>query len=204
VNEEIKQGLIELQADDLDVLVIDALAGAGKTYQISIVKNFLESQDIRFIAHAPTGPACEVLSRKIHDTVHTVHSTIYALDEDRSTDTRTIFKTKSSFFEDLTFIGVDEAGLLGDASQVGGAVEYGSTRLLSDFFQYYSGECKFIFVGDSAQLPAPFEENSPALDPIYLKKKFNLRAKKISLTGNFRQENADLINFAKSFVTGTL
>jgi hypothetical protein len=78
---------------------------------------------------------------------------------------------------------------------------YGSGMLLNDIFQSYPENTKFIFIGDSNQLPPISEDFSPALCKKHLKENFNKQVFQLTLNGNYRQKDNDIYEFAKQFIS---
>ncbi len=93
---------------------------------------------------------------------------------------------------------VDEASMIADTFSHDNKSHalFGSGRLLRDLFTSFPGT-KFIFIGDDAQLPPVGSRHSPALDPAYLEKNYDLPVRSFELTEVLRiPERNDLLKAA--------
>lgn len=142
-----------------DILIINGYAGTGKTTLIAAINKALKEFKLPCIMLAPTGRAAKVMANYAENSAFTIHKKIYkqksALVDNFQLDRN---NTKNGFFI------IDEASMLSDRSFDSNS--FGSGNLLADLVKYVnSGEnCKLIFVGDKAQLPPVYFDNSPALD----------------------------------------
>ena len=116
----------------------------------------------------------------------TIHRQIYSLVtkiEDRTkqgTDYKLKFRLCENNSDAQTIYLVDESSMIADSNSLNMNLEFGSGRLLSDFFQYLNGR-KVIFIGDPAQLPPINYVVSPALNPNYLEQHFNVGIRSFQL-----------------------
>lgn len=153
--------------------ILKGYAGTGKTTMIAALVNSLSSYRIRTVLLAPTGRAAKVLSYYSNRRAYTCHKFIYLSVKDEEGNQRYILKENK--YRNTIFI-IDEASMVSDISS---EIVYSSYRnLLEDLLNYVleGDNCKFIFVGDTAQLPPVGSELSPALDRDYLMRKFGFEA----------------------------
>lgn len=158
-----------LDRDDRSLFILKGYAGTGKTNLISAVTLALPSVKWRSVLLAPTGRAAKVLSHYSKRLAQTIHRKIFHKNPDQSGNIH--FVLADNLHRNTLFI-VDEASMIGADS--GGESLAGN--LLENLFEYvYSGHnCKLILIGDTAQLPPVGSNESPALDPEYLKNAFYL------------------------------
>lgn len=166
------------------VFVLNGYAGTGKTTIIRSVVKSLSFLKLKTIQLAPTGRAAKVISTYTSAPAFTVHKKIYR--QQSLTDDQTAFVLDKNLHNNTVFI-VDEASMIADSPSERNL--FGSGRLLEDLFEYvYSGKnCKLILIGDTAQLPPVFCEESPALSAEYLEKQFYLQPIYAELTDVVRQ-----------------
>ena len=190
---------------DLKVFILKGYAGTGKTSLMSgLIKKFQEEEKL-YVLLATTGRAAKILSDKTGDIAKTVHSCIYdfnkinedlealskiqdRIDVDDTGQIRLIFDMHPIVSsEEIVYI-VDEASMMSDKETKNNSfAKFGSGDLMGDLLKYDS-KGKFIFVGDPCQLP-PIEQNfSPALNPDYIQKKYQLKADRFELTDIVRQD----------------
>ncbi|HAW20667.1 MAG TPA: ATP-dependent endonuclease, partial [Flavobacteriales bacterium] len=176
INEISAQTDIPLNKDQLDALsgiyqflftggarsafILKGYAGTGKTTLMGCLIRWLHSVNRKTVLLAPTGRSAKVLSAHSGYGASTIHRRIYAVkSDDFGKFSMQLIANKS----ERTIFIVDEASMIGDASQQEGA---NGRSLISDLVEYvYSGErCRLILIGDEAQLPPVGMELSPALD----------------------------------------
>ncbi|MDB9701516.1 AAA family ATPase [Salibacteraceae bacterium] len=176
INEISAQTDIPLNKDQLDALsgiyqflftggacsafILKGYAGTGKTTLMGCLIRWLHSVNRKTVLLAPTGRSAKVLSAHSGYGASTIHRRIYAVkSDDFGKFSMHLIANKS----ERTIFIVDEASMIGDASQQEGA---NGRSLISDLVEYvYSGErCRLILIGDEAQLPPVGMELSPALD----------------------------------------
>lgn len=198
--------------DDTKVFILKGYAGTGKTTLMRFLIQDLKKNKKKFRLLAPTGRAAKVLSNICGTDATTIHSMIYAfkdLNKDLS-DTKdsdlNISRTGQLFlnFEAVTLDEEDDAPsiyIIDESSMVADTEErnvtqarFGTGKLLTELLAFDPRpESKFVFVGDPCQLPPIQEVQSPALNPDYFKKHFNISAKEQSLTKIFRQSDGSTL-----------
>ncbi|KGK43260.1 hypothetical protein LH51_01075 [Nitrincola sp. A-D6] len=196
-----------------DAFILCGSAGTGKTTLVAKIIELLRGMGLGCMMVAPTGRAARILQSKLNKMlpvdmgpllVSTLHGAIYYLAEMSLDETRAeygqsalqmhfpIKKQGDSF--DLVI--VDEASMVGDMKIPQNTMRFGSGRLLSDLVYFLNrvqennpGQrpIKLMFVGDLAQLSPVGSENSPALSPEYLQKRFNMNVQRYELTMVMRQ-----------------
>ncbi len=201
--------------DSTKILILKGYAGTGKT---TMVKRFiaeLSKKGAPFVLLASTGRAAKILSNITSLEATTVHGLIYSFmalnqDMDRIMQTREQgladdtgqlllqFEARSVSYEHDIYYIVDEASMISDKEEKNASQAiFGSGRLLKDLLNYNKNG-KFIFVGDSCQLPPINQGSSPALSVEYLQRVFGASAKEIELTEVLRQEKGnDIVNSAQ-------
>lgn len=188
-----QQQLIEKLADFIldtelsSLFVLKGYAGTGKTTLVSSLVKILPALGASAILLAPTGRAAKVLATYSGHQAFTIHKKIYrmltsgdgslnvALAENRHKD---------------TFFIVDEASMIPGNVQAGQDSLFGGTHLLDDLLQYvYRGNnCRLIMMGDTAQLPPVHSPLSPALDEVYLSRRYHLSISSFELKEVVRQQ----------------
>lgn len=142
-----------------EIMIINGYAGTGKTTVIAAIHKTLNQFKIPCFMLAPTGRAAKVMAGYAKASALTIHKKIYK-QKSALVDSFQLDKnlTKNGFFI------IDEASMLSDSSY--DSSFFGSGNLLADLVKYVnSGEnCKLILVGDKAQLPPVYFDESPALD----------------------------------------
>lgn len=192
--------------NEIDILIINGPPGSGKTHSVKRIIEYTESKEYKIILLAPTGTACRNLANKTNSPVKTIHSEIYEYDHERSNENAHFFKlrvpqTTIDAQNNLTIVIIDEASMINGIVFENRNIFYGSGMLLNDIFQSYPENTKFIFIGDSNQLPPISEDFSPALCKKHLKENFNKQVFQLTLNGNYRQKDNDIYEFAKQFIS---
>jgi exodeoxyribonuclease-5 len=168
------------------VYLLKGFAGTGKTSLVSAYVQMLAAHHKKFVLLAPTGRAAKVLSKYTGRSAHTIHRYIYQI----STSGEGFYKIQLAHnrSKNTVFI-IDEASMISDSSQNGGAV-FGGRNLFEDLVTYvFSNENnKMILVGDTAQLPPVGLDVSPALDLSYIKSSFHVTAYEFEMKEVMRQE----------------
>ena len=167
------------------LFMLKGYAGTGKTTIVTALVNVLPQLKKRFVLLAPTGRAAKVLAGYTQKQANTIHRKIYFA---RTTKEGTIaLKLQQNLHKNTLFI-VDEASMIQNSSMNDSSM-FSVRNLMDDLFFYiYSGENnKILFIGDTAQLPPVGLENSPALDPEFLKKSYHLDVESYELTEVVRQ-----------------
>lgn len=178
-----------LAENERDCFLLKGYAGTGKTTLISALVQVLPKFQWKSVLLAPTGRAAKVMSAYSSKKATTIHKRIYRKKQAMSPDM--YFSLAQNSLEDTIFI-VDEASMIADESS-----DYSGSGLLQDLIDYVYNEkrCKLILVGDTAQLPPVGAEESPALDPAYLRLNYGLDVFSIELTEVVRQEKNSGILF---------
>lgn len=201
---------------DERVFILKGYAGTGKTTLVNAIINEINQKQICYVLLASTGRAAKVMSDATRHTtkghagkdietifpVKTIHSQIYSfkdLNQDMDLfsqpDGRESNELKLRFALTLkeespveTLYLIDEASMISDSkSKLPSQAEYGvEGRLLKDLLEY-DPHGKYIFIGDSCQLPPINQTFSPALSKEYFKSAFNITAEESELTEIMRQ-----------------
>ncbi|MDX2173565.1 MAG: AAA family ATPase [Bacteroidota bacterium] len=174
------------------VFLLKGYAGTGKTNLISAFTKALPSIKWKSVLLAPTGRAAKVLSTYSQKPAFTIHKKIFK--KQIGNDGLIYFSLAENTHTNTLFI-VDEASMIsadsGNSQQI-------FNNLLENLFEYvYSGlNCKLILIGDTAQLPPVGSNDSPALNPVYLKRNYHLNIFLFELTEVARQrlESGILLN----------
>jgi len=167
------------------LFLLKGYAGTGKTTVVTALVNVLPQLKKRFVLLAPTGRAAKVLASYTQKQANTIHRKIYFA---RTTKEGVIaLKLQLNLHKNTLFI-VDEASMIQNSSMNDFNL-FNGRNLMDDLFYYvYSGENnKLLFIGDTAQLPPVGLDNSPALDPEFLKKSYHLDIESYELTEVVRQ-----------------
>jgi exodeoxyribonuclease V len=179
------------------LFVLSGYAGTGKTTMLGAYVKALSHFKVKTKLLAPTGRAAKVLSNRSGKEALTVHKQIYRR-KDQSDDFSPMNLTPN-LHSNTVFI-VDEASMIPENTvQNDGQI---GRDLLSDLLEYvYTGKnCKLIFLGDEGQLPPVGSSDSPALDPVYLKRMFpRIKVSKFKLISVLRQDQSSgiLLNATK-------
>jgi exodeoxyribonuclease-5 len=174
------------------VFILKGYAGTGKTNLIAAFTKALPSVKWKSVLLAPTGRAAKVLSGYSQLPAFTIHKKIFK--KQVGADGVIHFSLAENLHTNTLFI-VDEASMISADS---GNAQQLFNNLLENLFEYvYSGtNCKLILIGDTAQLPPVGSNDSPALNPNYLKSSFHLNIFLFELTEVARQrlESGILLN----------
>ena len=170
--------------------LLKGYAGTGKTTLVSALVKTCKELNIPIILLAPTGRAAKVLGNYSSAPASTIHRAIY---HKKSMDIASNFVLGFNKISNALFV-VDEASMINTSSES----FFGTGDLLSDLVEYvFSGapNTKLLLLGDDAQLPPVFQENSPALDVKKLES-MGLDVTSCTLTEVLRQseESGILIN----------
>ena len=151
--------LFMTKKESYKTFLLKGYAGTGKTTLVSAIVKACKDINVPVILLAPTGRAAKVLGNYASASASTIHRAIY---HKKSMDIASNFVLGFNKISNALFI-VDEASMINTA----GEGFFGTGDLLSDLVQYvFSGapNTKLLLLGDDAQLPPVFQENSPALD----------------------------------------
>ncbi len=178
--------------NDRSVFLIKGYAGTGKTSVIAALVKALPDVFKHSVLLAPTGRAAKVMSGYAGKPASTIHRKLYVKESKGGMSHFTLAPNKS---KNTVFI-VDEASMISIRNGLKNPYEP-ERSLLDDLIRFvYSGDgCKLILVGDTAQLPPVMEEESWALEPDFLKRRYNLPVREIELTEVMRQMSESGILF---------
>jgi len=157
-----------VQYDECDLMLVSGYAGTGKTSALAALVATLSELHYNYVLLAPTGRSAKVLSNFTGRKASTIHKHIYrqkSLAGGIGEFQLNFNKTKDTYFI------VDEASLISVSDASSGSI-FGSGDLLDDLVSFVrsGSEDKLIIVGDPGQLPPIGLEQSPALDPEYMKR----------------------------------
>ena len=183
--------------------ILKGYAGTGKTSVIATLVKVLPLFNYRFVLLAPTGRAAKVISQYAHKSSFTIHKKIFKTKSSKNEIDSPIFSRAKNYATKTIFI-VDEASMISTIRENGQDL---LTSLVD--FVFEAADNKLLLVGDIAQLPPVFQQNSFALDRDYLVSKYHLFAKEALLTDITRQaeESGILYNatmLRKSLASNTL
>ena len=177
-----------------NICVLKGFAGTGKTYVVSrVVKNLWKIKK-PVILLAPTGRSAKVLSSYCNKEAHTVHKEIFYVKNTLSGNID--FSLKINKHKNTMFI-VDEASMI--PTEKKNETGLFSNSLLDNIVKYvYSGyKCSLLIIGDLAQLPPIFSENSLSLDENFLNKNYGLKVFSSELNQVVRQkDNSGILSLA--------
>lgn len=163
------------------VFVLAGYAGTGKTSITGALVKALPAIGLKAVLLAPTGRAAKVLSAHAGHAAFTIHRRIYRHSLIASPGDQGFMGVAENRATDTVFI-VDEASMITDGADGQGH------PLLEDLIHYvFSGvNCRLILTGDTAQLPPPGSDRSPAMDPAVLRG-MGLRVTRAVMTATVRQ-----------------
>ena len=190
-----------LQSDNR-VFILQGYAGSGKTTLIKGFVEYLKTLEKKYQLMAPTGRAAKVINQKAGFESTTIHKGIYSFDElqevkqsDDENDVSFLYQYKIRNNPDVhdSILIVDEASMVSDILSQGEFFRFGSGHLLQDLLSYgrileASTDSKIVFIGDPAQLPPIGMSFSPALDPEYLKERYDISVSLVEMKEIKRQD----------------
>jgi len=210
--------LVEFVDNDKRVFILKGYAGTGKTTLMKKLIEVLQKKKRSYNLWASTGRAAKILTNATGVKADTIHSGIYHytdfnqdLEEvSQKLQQNRVDKTGQLFLKfELTPIPtdkqnkrnlyiIDESSMISDIEDTAVTqAMFGSGKLLNDMLSYDSNG-KFVFVGDICQLPPVKQDISPALNPYYFKKCYNIDAEETELRNIMRQaEGNDIIHASK-------
>lgn len=164
------------------LFVLKGYAGTGKTTLVSALVRTFHQLKKKTVLLAPTGRAAKVFAGYSGFKAYTLHKHLYNLTQDEE---GTHISRKRNKNHHTLFI-VDEVSMIATGTN---GENWGNRDLLADLIDYvFEGEGnKLLFIGDDAQLPPVFSEESPALELSYLRSAFSLNADSYQLTEVVRQ-----------------
>lgn len=197
------------------VFILRGYAGTGKTTMMKCLIEELERRNLPYKLLASTGRAAKILSNATDCEAKTVHGLIYTF-SDLNQDMEALVNRRKSTGKDdgnqlllqfaqesissstEIFYLVDESSMIPDREdKTATQAMFGSGRLLNDLLNYHHNG-KFIFIGDTCQLPPVTQRLSPALSVEYFKETFNIKAEEVELTEVMRQQKGnDIVHSAQ-------
>lgn len=164
------------------LFVLKGYAGTGKTTLVSALVRTFHQLKKKTVLLAPTGRAAKVFAGYSGFKAYTLHKHLYNLTQNEE---GTHISRKRNKNHHTLFI-VDEVSMIATGTN---GENWGNRDLLADLIDYvFEGEGnKLLFIGDDAQLPPVFSEESPALELSYLRSAFSLNADSYQLTEVVRQ-----------------
>lgn len=204
-----------IKSSNEQIFILRGYAGTGKTTMMKQFINKLKEHKTPFRLLASTGRAAKILSNATNCATTTIHGLIYKYNDinqdlEQVVNDRDIYGVDSSgqlylkfelcpasTLETICYI-IDEASMVSDKEdKTATQAIFGSGCLLSDLLAYDKNG-KFIFIGDSCQLPPITQKISPALSVNYFKEKFHINASECELTEVMRQaHDNDIVLSAK-------
>ena len=182
--------MAEFFASDAQIFILQGYAGTGKTTLLKGIFDYLDASDRPYELMASTGRAARVMSVKSGRQAKTIHSTIYALDKEKSVvseERKTLaFKLRFNYDDEETIYFIDEASMIADKSEINPNLSFDDGRFLSHIFKY-AGKRKIVFFGDQAQLPPVNCNFSAALSSDYLTSTYHLKVVHVTLSEVKRQ-----------------
>jgi exodeoxyribonuclease-5 len=184
-----------------ETFILKGYAGTGKTTMIAALSRILPQFKFRVVLLAPTGRAAKVLAGYAEQPALTVHKKIYKPTATQGGGIR--FSLSPNMHANTVFI-VDEASMIGHKGVDNGFFE--SNSLIEDLAEYvFTGHnCRLIFSGDTAQLPPVGMDESPALNPNFLKQLFGMRVSVFELTEVVRQQKESGILYNATVLRSTM
>ena len=176
--QELVGAFLDFIDSDDQVFILSGYAGTGKTSMVLGFVRMLDDMDIPSVLLASTGRASKVLQDKALKDCSTIHRQIYSLvtkineRTKQGSDYKLKFRLTTNTVDAETVYFVDESSMIADSDTLNMTLEFGSGRLLTDFFKYLNGR-KVVFIGDPAQLPPINYKVSPALNSNYIETHFN-------------------------------
>ncbi len=194
---------------DACVFILKGYAGTGKTTIVKEMISRLAKKGHACNLLASTGRAAKILSNATSMMTNTVHSLIYKF-RDFNQDLDNVVSERTSTGVDSTgqlvlifdlvpvdsndkqqYYFVDEASMVSDVNDhCAYQATFGSGRLLTDLLTY-DPNGKFVFIGDTCQLPPIRQKESPALSVKYFNDTFGQKAIEATLTQIMRQKRGN-------------
>ncbi len=169
-------------------LILKGYAGTGKTTSVAALVKTLAHFRMKPVLLAPTGRAAKVMSTYTQLPAFTIHKKIYR--RKSAVDPAMTFQLAPNLLKNALFI-VDEASMIADEWNQALGSSFLDDLICYVFQKGNEGEdkaCKLLLVGDTAQLPPVGSEESPALDKMYLQRKYGLETEMVELREVVRQK----------------
>lgn len=199
----------------LQVFILKGYAGTGKTTMMKCLIEELGRRNLPCTLLASTGRAAKILANITERKAETVHSLIYTYKDLNQNMNELVNKRNTSGKDDGSqlllqfsqeiintdleiYYLIDESSMIPDKEdKMATQAVFGSGRLLKDLLQY-NRKGKFVFIGDTCQLPPITQRISPALSVKYFKEAFNMDAEEVELTEVMRQAKGnDIVHSAQ-------
>lgn len=192
----------------LQIFILKGYAGTGKTTMMKCLIEELDKRNLPCTLLASTGRAAKILSNITGRQAATVHSLIYKYSDlnqdmdklvlerqntgiDSTGQLLLMFNHETISTNDEIYYLVDESSMIPDKEDKNATqASFGSGRLLNDLLKY-NPSGKFVFIGDTCQLPPITQHFSPALSVDYFKTTFDMDAEEFELTEVMRQEKGN-------------
>lgn len=202
------------------VFILKGYAGTGKT---TLMREFIQELQKRELAYqlvASTGRAAKILSNATENRAVTVHSLIYKftdlnqnIEEAENLRKATGVDSSGQLYLNFDLVPVnnnnqtclylvDESSMISDVEEKNPTqAQFGTGKLLNDLLKYDS-EGKFVFIGDTCQLPPITQADSPALSADYFRNTYNINPQEAELTDIVRQASGnDIVQSTKRIRT---
>lgn len=176
--------------EPLQLFVLKGYAGTGKTTLISALVRTFHKLQKQTVLLAPTGRAAKVFANYSGFKALTLHKQLYNITHDEEGTHISLKHNKHKY----TLFIVDEVSMIATTNSTD---NWSNRDILEDLITYVF-ECegnKLLFIGDEAQLPPVFEDESPALNIDYLRSAFSLHIDSYELTDVVRQNQDSGILF---------
>ncbi len=196
-NSIIKISEFLLNKNSKKIFLLRGYAGSGKTSMIRVLIENLHKINKKYCLLAPTGRAAKVLAKYTKKNASTIHRAIYYSKLEKPGTFKSVLKINKR--KNVLFI-IDESSMISDSNKSKNL--FNENSLINDVIEHvnFNSNSSVIFVGDTAQLPPVNQNNSPALNSIYFKEKFNYKVDEYELKEVVRQsinsgilENATII-----------
>lgn len=199
----------------LRIFILKGYAGTGKTTMTKCLIEELARRNLPCTLLASTGRAAKILANITGQEAKTVHSLIYTY-KDLNQDMEELVSFRDRTGRDdgnqlrLQFVQdridtvreiyylIDESSMIPDKEdKMATQAVFGSGRLLNDLLKY-NPMGKFVFIGDTCQLPPITQRISPALSVEYFRNQFGMDAEEVELTEVMRQQKGnDIVHSAQ-------
>jgi exodeoxyribonuclease-5 len=177
-----------------DFFILSGAAGTGKTSITSALVGYLNKDEVKYRIIAPTGRAARILGKKTKTLSSTIHSLIYKPETNKETGVVN-WKLKFNTASDFTIYIIDESSMISTVSNNNDLFQTNDSLLnhLIKFIKSGNSKNKIVLLGDKNQLPPYAENESLALDPNYLRNKYNFSGSFHYLTEVKRVEDGSYI-----------